>query len=662
MGKMRPFASILGAFCVGSCMNMHQKEINGNNWKRTHYCGAIGEAEVGSRVTVLGWVQRTRDLGGLIFTQIRDRAGIVQAVFNEGAHEVELANAGGDAEACAGGDAGACAGGDAGACAGGDDRGFERNGATAFETAASFRGEYVVGVRGIVSLRSPETVNPNIPTGRYEIIAEEAKIFNRSETPPIYIEENLNVNEATRFKYRYLDLRRPDMQRGIILRHKATKITRDFFDENGFLEIETPILTKSTPEGARDYLVPSRIYPGEFFALPQSPQLFKQLLMISGFDRYMQIARCFRDEDLRSDRQPEFTQIDVEMSFVDRDDIIEINERFMQRLFGASIGVDIAAPFPRLTYSEAMERYGSDKPDTRYDMELIDVGHIVSGCGFSVFDDALAAGGSVKAINAKGCAGYTRKQIDALAEFARSYKAKGLAWAAVEQSGAIRCAFSKFISEDTFGALLAASGAQAGDLLLFVADASRSVVCESLGQLRQEVARKQGLINNKEFKFLWVTDFPLLEYDAEAGRWNAMHHPFTAPMDEDLPLLDTYPGRARAKAYDVVINGMEAGGGSIRINNPELQNKMFGLLGYSVEEAAARFDFLLEAFKYGAPPHGGIAYGLDRLIMILAGYDSIKDVIAFPKAQTSACALTGAPSKVGLDQLGALGIKLDKQE
>ena len=588
---------------------------NSNEWKRTRYCGEIGGGDVGETVLVTGWVQRSRDLGGLIFAQIRDRTGLIQAVFNEDA------------------------------------------GAEAFELATGFRGEFVVGVLGEVRLRTPETINPSLPTGRYEILARDAVIFNRSETPPIYIEENLNVNEATRFKYRYLDLRRPDMQRGIMLRHRAAKVTRDFFDENGFLEIETPILTKSTPEGARDYLVPSRIYPGEFFALPQSPQLFKQLLMVAGFDRYMQIARCFRDEDLRADRQPEFTQIDIEMSFVAIDDIIAVNELYLTRLFRETIGADIAAPFPRMTYAEAMLKYGSDKPDTRFGMELIDMSQIFAGSGFSVFDGAIAAGGGVRAINANGCAGYTRKQTDALAEFVRAFGAKGLAWAAVEQSGA-RCPFSKHVPERTLAEALGAAGAQPGDLVLFVADASDRVVCESLGQLRLEIAKKQELIDKKVFSLLWVTEFPLLEYDEGAKRWNATHHPFTAPMDEDLPLLDSEPGRVRAKAYDIVINGMEAGGGSIRINDQALQNKMFGLLGYSPEEAGARFDFLLEAFKYGAPPHGGIAYGLDRLVMLLAGYDSIKDVIAFPKAQTSACTMTGAPSAVESGQLEPLGIKL----
>ena len=512
-------------------------------------------------------------------------------------------------------------------------------------------------MRGELRERSPDAINPDLPTGAYELAARELAVLNLSDTPPIYIEENLNVNEAVRSKYRYLDLRRPDMQRGIMLRHKAAKITRDFFDGNGFLEIETPMLTKSTPEGARDYLVPSRIYPGEFFALPQSPQLFKQLLMIAGFDRYMQIVRCFRDEDLRADRQPEFTQIDVEMSFVDADDIMEINERYLVKLFKETIGADIAAPFPRLTYADAMDKYGSDKPDLRFDMELTDVSPVVKGCGFSVFDSAIEAGGCVRAINAKGCSHFSRKQIDELTDIARTYKAKGLAWAALEQTGA-RCPFSKFLSAGTFEALLSAADAQPGDLILFVADQSHKVVCESLGHLRVELAKKLGLIDNNAYKVIWVTEFPLLEYDAEEKRWNAMHHPFTTPMDEDAPLLDSEPGKVRAKAYDVVINGMEAGGGSIRICERALQDKMLGLLGYSKEEAERRFGFLLEAFKYGAPPHGGIAYGFDRLVMILSGRDSIKDVIAFPKAQTSACLMTGAPSPVADDQLDALGIAL----
>ena len=587
-------------------------------WARTDYCGEIGAAQLGREVTVLGWVQRARDLGGLVFIQIRDRTGIVQAVFDEGADKA------------------------------------------AFEAASGLRGEYVVGVRGIVRERSPDAVNPNIATGKYEIAAGGLAVYNRSETPPIYIEENLNVNEATRFKYRYLDLRRPDMQRGLMLRHRIAKVTRDFFDENGFLEIETPMLTKSSPEGARDYLVPSRIYPGMFFALPQSPQLFKQLLMVAGFDRYMQIARCFRDEDLRADRQPEFTQIDVEMSFVTREDIIEINERFLKRLFSEAIGVGLETPFPRMTYAEAMDRYGSDKPDLRFGMELTDISGAAAGCGFSVFESALAAGGSVRAINAKGCANFTRKQIDSLAEYARTYKAKGLAWVAVEQAGA-RGSFTKFVSGQTMDSLLKAAGAQEGDLVLIVADESGQTACEALGQLRVELARRLDLLRKDDFKLLWVTEFPLLEYDAEAGRWNAMHHPFTSPMDEDVPLLESDPGRIRAKAYDIVINGMEAGGGSIRINNQDLQKKMFGLLGFSEADAEARFGFLLEAFKYGAPPHGGIAPGLDRLVMLMAGQTSIKEVLAFPKNSFAQSPMDDSPGEVDRKQLDELRITIKKE-
>ena len=590
-------------------------------WKRTKYCGEIGAEDVGKTVAVAGWVQRSRDLGGLIFAQIRDRAGIVQAVFSE------------------------------------DSGGADESGV--FEAAASLRSEYVIGIIGEVRERAPEAVNPNLATGKYEIAARELIIYNASETPPIYIEEDLNVNEATRFKYRYLDLRRPDMQRGLILRHRVAKTTRDFFDENGFLEIETPMLTKSTPEGARDYLVPSRVYPGRFFALPQSPQLFKQLLMTAGFDKYMQIARCFRDEDLRADRQPEFTQIDVEMSFVSAEDVMEINERFITRLFADTLGVQIKTPIPRMTYADAMAKYGSDKPDLRFDMEIVDVGPIAGGCGFNAFDGALAAGGGVYAINAKGCAAFSRKQIDSLVEYVRSFKARGLAWAAVDETG-VRSQLTKFFGEKTLASIIDAVGAKTGDLVLIIADVSQGVALNALGQLRLELARRLGLIKNdaKEFKILWVTEFPLFEYDGEAARWNATHHPFTAPMDEDLALLETDPGKVRSKAYDLVINGMEAGGGSIRINDRGLQNTMFGLLGYSPEDAAARFDFLLEAFRYGVPPHGGIAYGLDRLVMILAGRDSIKDVVAFPKAQTSACAMTGAPSEVGPDQLEPLGIEI----
>ncbi|MDR1440616.1 MAG: aspartate--tRNA ligase [Clostridiales bacterium] len=655
-GKGSDAASWEGAGCAPA--------ISARAWqKRTHYCGEIGESLLGQPVTVVGWVQKSRNLGGLIFADIRDRSGIVQAVFSDA------------------------------------------SGADVFAAAEQLRGEYVVSASGEVRRRADAAVNAKMATGAYEIAASSLSIINEADTPPIYIEEALNVNEATRLKYRYLDLRRPDMQRNLMLRHRVAKAARDYFDENGFLEIETPMLTKSTPEGARDYLVPSRIYPGAFFALPQSPQLFKQLLMVAGFDRYMQIARCFRDEDLRADRQPEFTQIDVEMSFVTADDVIGVNEGFLKALFKKTLGVDIETPLPRLTYTDAMRRFGSDKPDTRFGMELADITPLARGCGFQAFAGAVSAGGSVRAINAKGCAAFTRKEIDSLAEYAKTYMAKGLAWAAVgggaggggsgaggnsgngaggkgtgnssggnssagggsgasggsgsgggSGAGETRCSFARFLDEATFKAMLDAAGAEPGDLILFVADASDDVALNALGQLRVELARRLGLLKKDEFKLLWVIEFPLLEYDTDGGRWAAKHHPFTSPMDEDVPLLDSDPGKARAKAYDVVINGMEAGGGSIRINRQDLQQKMFSLLGFTQEDANERFGFLLDAFRYGTPPHGGIAYGLDRLAMILAGCDSIKDVIAFPKAQTSSCLLTGAPAAVDAEQLETLGI------
>jgi aspartyl-tRNA synthetase len=585
----------------------------GSSWQRTRYCGEVGEQCVGKHVTVTGWIQKSRDLGSLIFADIRDRSGIVQAVFSDA------------------------------------------SGADVFAAAGQLRGEYVVSVGGAVRRRAAAAVNSKMKTGAYEIAASALTVLNTSETPPIYIEEDLNVNDAVRQKYRYLDLRRPDMQRNLMLRHRVAKETRDYFDSQGFLEIETPMLTKSTPEGARDYLVPSRVYPGEFFALPQSPQLFKQLLMVAGFDRYMQIARCFRDEDLRADRQPEFTQIDVEMSFVTEGDVIEINEGFLKRLFKNTIGVEIETPFLRLTYAEAMRRFGSDKPDLRFGMELADISALAAGCGFQVFDSAVEAGGSVRAINAKGCAAFTRKEIDGLAEFAKAHGAKGLAWAAVGERET-RCSFARFLDAGRFQAILDAAGAASGDLVLFAADASDEVALNALGQLRVELARRLGMQKKDEYKLLWVTDFPLLERDADAGRWVAKHHPFTAPKDGDVALLDSDPGKARAKAYDVVINGMEAGGGSIRINRQDMQQKIFELLGFTPEDARARFGFLLDAFRYGTPPHGGIAYGLDRLAMILSGCDSIKEVIAFPKAQTSSCLLTGAPSAVDDGQLEILGI------
>ncbi|MCX7695166.1 MAG: aspartate--tRNA ligase [Caloramator sp.] len=589
-----------------------------NGLKRTCMCGEVFEDKVGSKVTVMGWVQRRRDLGGLIFVDLRDRTGIVQVVF-------------------------------------GDEINKE-----AFEKAHSIRSEYVLAVTGEVVLR--ESPNPNMPTGKVEIKADALKILSESETPPIYIKENLDASEAIRLKYRYLDLRRPDLQRNLMIRHKAAKVVRDFFDENGFLEIETPYLTKSTPEGARDYLVPSRNFPGKFYALPQSPQIFKQLLMISGYDRYFQIVRCFRDEDLRANRQPEFTQIDIEMSFVDVDDVISMNEKFIQRLFKEVKGIDVEIPFIRMPYKEAMERYGSDKPDIRFGMELKDLTDIVKDSDFKVFKDTVAAGGHVRAINAEGCADFGRKEIDRLTEFVKTYGAKGLAWIALKD-GEIKSQIAKFLKEEEINAIIEKTQAKDGDLILIVADKPK-VVFASLGALRLELARKLGLIgpDNKEYKFLWVTEFPLLEYDEEEGRYVAVHHPFTSPMDEDIELLEKDPGSVRAKAYDIVLNGEEIGGGSIRIHDTKLQERMFNALGFTMEDAWDRFGFLLEAFKFGPPPHGGIAYGFDRLIMFLAGTENIKDVIAFPKNQNAACPLSNAPNVVDKKQLDELGIQIIENE
>ncbi|WP_027308028.1 aspartate--tRNA ligase [Caloramator sp. ALD01] len=589
-----------------------------NGLKRTCMCGEVFEDKVGSKVTVMGWVQRRRDLGGLIFVDLRDRTGIVQVVF-------------------------------------GDEINKE-----AFEKAHSIRSEYVLAVTGEVVLR--ESPNLNMPTGKVEIKAEALKILSESETPPIYIKENLDASEAIRLKYRYLDLRRPDLQRNLMLRHKAAKVVRDFFDENGFLEIETPYLTKSTPEGARDYLVPSRNFPGKFYALPQSPQIFKQILMISGYDRYFQIVRCFRDEDLRANRQPEFTQIDIEMSFVDVDDVISINEKFIKRLFKEVKGIDVEIPFIRMPYKEALERYGSDKPDIRFGMELKDLTDIVKDSEFKVFKDTVASGGHVRAINAEGCAEFGRKEIDRLTDFVKTYGAKGLAWIALKD-GEIKSQIAKFLKEEELNAIIEKTEAKDGDLILIVADKPK-VVFASLGALRLELARKLGLIgpDNKEYKFLWVTEFPLLEYDEEEGRYVAVHHPFTSPMDEDIELLETEPGKVRAKAYDIVLNGEEIGGGSIRIHDTKLQERMFKALGFTMEDAWERFGFLLEAFKFGPPPHGGIAYGFDRLIMFLAGTENIKDVIAFPKNQNAACPLSNAPNVVDKKQLDELGIQIIENE
>jgi aspartyl-tRNA synthetase len=562
----------------------------------------------------MGWVNARRDLGGVIFVHLRDRSGIIQIVFNS-AVDSEL-----------------------------------------FKKAESIRNEYVLAVVGEVIKRDPETVNPNLQTGDIEIIVKELRILSKAETPPFYIEEGSGVNETLRLKYRYIDLRRPDMQSNLILRHRVAKIARDYYDENGFLEIETPILTKSTPEGARDYLVPSRVHPGKYFALPQSPQLFKQLLMVSGMDRYFQIAKCFRDEDLRADRQPEFTQIDIEMSFVNVEDVLTVNEGFIKKAFKEALGVDIQTPIQRMPYKEAMDRYGSDKPDIRFGLELVDISDLVQNCGFKVFSDAVKNGGSVRAINAKGCgAKFSRREIDSLVEFVKIYKAKGMAWIAVEENE-LKSAITKFLTEDEVKAILERVGAEPGDLICFGAD-KNEVVYDSLGQLRLELARRLGLLDKDEYKFVWITEFPLYEYDEEEKRWVAKHHPFTSPMDEDIEFLESDPGRVRAKAYDIVLNGVEIGGGSIRIHNQELQSKMFQMLGMSDEQAWERFGFLLEAFKYGTPPHGGMAYGLDRLVMLMAGKSSIRDVIAFPKVQNASCLMSNAPDFVEAKQLKELHIK-----
>ncbi len=583
--------------------------------KRTHMCNDLSLKDVLEKVTVMGWVHKRRDLGGVIFIDLRDRSGILQIVFHMDDDE------------------------------------------EVFRKAETLRNEYVIAVRGIVVKRDPETINPKIDTGEIEVKVNELRILSVAETPPIYIEENTDANELLRLKYRYIDLRRPDMQKNIILRHKIAKLARDYYDSNGFIEIETPMLTRSTPEGARDYLVPSRLHPGKFFALPQSPQLFKQILMISGFDKYYQLARCFRDEDLRADRQPEFTQIDVEMSFVDVDDVISINEGFVKKAFKEILGIEFSEPFIRLSYQDAMDRFGSDKPDMRFGLELIDLSDIVKNSGFRVFSDPIKNGGSVKAINAKGCGEkFSRREIDSLEDFAKENKAKGMAWIVVEENE-IKSAISKYLGEEEMKAILNRVNAAPGDLICFAAD-KNEIVWNVLGQLRLEIARRLDLIKKNEYKFLWVTKFPLLEYSEEEGRWVAKHHPFTSPMDEDVKYMETDPGRVRAKAYDLVLNGVELGGGSIRIHTQDLQSKMFKLLGFSNEQASERFGFLLEAFKYGTPPHGGMAFGFDRLVMLMAGRNTIRDVIAFPKIQNSSCPLTNAPDKVDDKQLKELHIKI----
>lgn len=585
--------------------------------KRTHKCAELGEENIGQQVTVMGWVQTYRQLGALTFIDLRDISGIVQLSFAE-----ELSK-------------------------------------EAFEKAQTVRNEYVLAAVGTVVKRS--SVNTKIKTGLIEIQVTELRILNQSETPPFAVEEDSNVKDEVRLKYRYLDLRRPDVQKNLIVRHKIAQIARNFYSEHEFLEIETPILTKSTPEGARDYLVPSRVHPGSFYALPQSPQLYKQILMLSGMDRYFQIAKCFRDEDLRADRQPEFTQIDLEMSFVDVDDIIAVNEEFIAALFEQVAGVEVPLPLRRIPYKEAMERFGSDKPDTRFGLELCDVSEIAKNCDFKVFSGAVANGGSVRGINIKGgAAKFSRKEIDSLGEFVKTYRAKGLAWLSIGEE-ANKSSFAKFLSEEQVQHLIDAMQGEAGDLLVFVAD-KNTVVFDSLGALRLEVAKRLDLIDPKRFDFLWVTEFPLLEYSEEEGRYTAMHHPFTAPMEEDLKYLQSEPEKVRAQAYDIVINGCEAGGGSIRIYDSQLQEQMFEALGMSQEVAWQKFGYLLEGFKYGTPPHGGMAYGLDRLVMLLTGCDNIKDVIAFPKVQNASELMTSAPTPVDAQQLKDLSIALDVEE
>ncbi len=581
--------------------------------KRTHRCAELSTANVGETATVMGWVQKMRNKGGLVFVDVRDRSGIIQVVFEEGKADAGL-----------------------------------------LEKASKLRAEFVVAVVGTVERRSG-AVNTNIATGEIEMIPSQLRILSESETPPFPIEEHSKTKEEIRLKYRYLDLRRPDMQRNLLMRSQVATLTRQFLAEEGFLEIETPVLIGSTPEGARDYLVPSRIHQGKFYALPQSPQLFKQLLMCSGCDRYFQLAKCFRDEDLRADRQPEFTQIDMELSFVDVDDVIDVNERLLAKLFREVLGVEVTLPVPRMTWREAMDRYGSDKPDIRFGMELTDVTETVNSCEFAVFKGAIENGGSVRGINAKGQGGMPRKKIDKLVSFAKDYGAKGLAYIAIQEDGAVKSSFAKFMTEDEMKALIGAMGGENGDLLLFAADQNK-VVWAVLGALRLELASQMELLDKNEYRFLWVTEFPLLEWNDEQNRYTAMHHPFTMPMEEDLQYIDSDPGRVRAKAYDIVLNGNEIGGGSVRIFNPEIQSKMFEVLGFTEEQASEQFGFLLTAFKYGVPPHAGLAYGLDRLLMLMAKEESIRDVMAFPKVKDASDLMTEAPTTVAEEQLEELGL------
>lgn len=586
---------------------------------RSHRCTEVNNTMIGNTVTVMGWVQKSRNKGGIIFVDLRDRSGILQVIFEE-------ANCGEES----------------------------------FAKAEKLRSEFVVAITGEVAKRGG-AVNENLATGDIEVIAKDIRILAEADTPPFPIEENSKTKEDLRLKYRYLDLRRPDLQKNIMMRSKVTTLVRSFMADEGFIEIETPTLCKSTPEGARDYLVPSRIHPGEFYALPQSPQIYKQLLMCSGYDRYFQIARCYRDEDLRADRQPEFTQIDMELSFVDVDDVIDVNERLLAKLFKEVIGVDVQLPIQRMTYKEAMERFGSDKPDLRFGMELCDVTDVVKDCEFVVFKNAIEAGGSVRGINAEGQGAMPRKKIDALVDFAKGYGAKGLAYIAIHEDGTMKSSFAKFMKDEEMQALVEKMNGKPGDLLLFAADKSK-LVYDVLGALRLEIADQLGLLKKDEYRFVWITEFPLLEWSEELGRYQAMHHPFTMPMEEDLQYIDSDPGRVRAKAYDIVLNGTEIGGGSVRIHQDDIQEKMFEVLGFTKERAWDQFGFLLSAFKYGVPPHAGLAYGLDRMVMHMVHADSIRDVIAFPKVKDASCLMTEAPGTVDEKQLEELGLAIKLPE